>query len=129
MIQPLRRTHQWAIGVLAVILPGLLLAALVSRDRLPAAGPIVLEELAPVAPPLPQLEPFKDLLAPDVLVYYSSATTGEGPLPHSARLLGTLHGIEAAAGPAPSDGYLLLYSLAHERVIATLPLRKPGDAP
>ena len=150
MIRELRRRHHRIWLALAVVLPLGYAAALAGRVPVPldpaeALGPpdlpgsAVLElsggwEGLPVrgrvfarpdAGPWLELQPLEDLRQPDLLVYWSALPGGDG-LPEGAYLLGALAGTqrrrfalpEAAAG----GGHLLLYSLGHQRRVASAPL-------
>jgi hypothetical protein len=76
-----------------------------------------------------ELHPHEDFNAPDVLVYWSPQSSGEDL--NEAYLLGTLAGMHKRSWPLPqaalqSEGKLILYSLGHQRILATaaLPLRE-----
>jgi hypothetical protein len=71
-----------------------------------------------------ELEPRDDPRLPDLLVYWAGDLPGgPGELPPSSILLGTLPGsrstrLELPPEAADGDGRLLLYSLAHRRIVA-----------
>lgn len=149
MIAPLRRRHRWMIGTLLLTVPVLLVVALRARapryyvESLPgemvdegfeggrvfdvfgelgvrvrgieAAGGALLE-LAPAAP----------LAQPDVLVYWSPEDSGSGAGLAEAILLGALGDRTRSYFLPPEgatvDGRLVLYSLAHQEVVASGPL-------
>lgn len=76
-----------------------------------------------------ELHPQRYLKIPDILVYWSETPASAGDkMPESAYLIGTLAGTEQRRFPLPpaaldSDGTLILYSLAQQKVIgiAALP--------
>jgi len=104
------------------MLPGLKLRARVLAGG--AAGTRLLE-----------LQPSEPLLEPDVLVYALSeaaARTGaaEDSLPADARLLGALSGTLARRWALPADATaLLLFSLAHQQVLARAALPVAAEGP
>jgi len=124
MIQPLRRNHRWVMTGLALVLPVLFLAGLAARSpvppdrwRLPGAG-----EPDPQVAGL--LRPYQNLLAPDLIMYWSASPAPDGVLPADAKLLGSPQGLQAPSRLAVSSGYLLLYSLAHQQLVARIPIRE-----
>lgn len=148
MIARLRRRHRVATLALAVLMPPSLAVAVLarseattssvpvalvgdrtadsprwSRDDLFAEVPIRARRFAGDRGAIIELQPLRDPLLPDLLVYWSSGGVGDA-LPEGARLLGRLAGMEARrfALPAPR-GTLHLYSLGHARLVdgAALP--------
>lgn len=97
--------------------PELDIAARVFADSLPPSRLAV------------ELHPQRYLKIPDILVYWSETPPNAGDkMPESSYLIGTLAGTERRRFPLPSaaldsDGSLILYSLAQQRVIgmAALP--------
>ncbi len=89
----------------------------------------------PSPDPLLELTPLEDLRRPDMLVYWSRATSpqrGASSPPADARLLGSLAGTQRSVYQLPHearrhDGWLVLYSLAHREVIAIAQLTALGD--
>jgi len=71
-----------------------------------------------------ELQPRADLKTPDILVYCHPAfSTGTGQLPERAQLLGTLAGTEKRrfilpAAASEQETSIILYSLAHQKIIA-----------
>ena len=72
------------------------------------------------------LYPGPGLLEPDVLIYHSAnAAAANGTLPSDVLLLGTLAGLEPRRVQLPSErvsGHLILYSLAHTRLLGSAPI-------
>ena len=129
MIQPLRRLHYRTFSALSVLLPVVLVSGLAVRRPVPQ-GNYRLPRVSISAEELPErLRAFKDVRVPDALLYWSPYVSPEKGLPPEARLLGPLHGAEIKTHPLPSDGYLILYSLAHQQIVATLGPEKTGDQP
>jgi hypothetical protein len=118
MIQPLRRTHYWATTGLGIILPMVFLAGLAARTPFPPER----QSLPGVSIPNFQfsalLQPYKKLLVPDLIVYWSASQPPDGALPANAKLLGSLHGPQTLNISTISPGYLLLYSVAHQQLVA-----------
>ncbi len=85
-----------------------------------------------------ELTPLRDPGEPDVLVYWSEQKPETDRVAERALLLGSLNGAQPARFVLPEqattgNGYLMLYSLAHRRVITTtelsvLPARTNGGA-
>lgn len=154
MIQPLRQRHYQLMRIMAVGLPLLFLAGLAARHApLPQQVPALLINEIPAFPKMllerdnlwpgqsimtrvsadripPQrlvieLQPRRDLIAPDVLVYWCEASVPvTKQLPETAHLLGGLSGKHLrrfALPPAAlsADGKMMLYSLAHQQIVAT----------
>ena len=73
-----------------------------------------------------------DLRRPDVLAYWS-ASAPTGGLPDDAVLLGPVSARRANVLSRPAaargDGTLIFYSLGHQEVVASAPLRLPSPAP
>jgi hypothetical protein len=69
------------------------------------------------------LEPFGDLSAPDLLVYWSAELSDVNQLPRQAVLIGTLgSGKRLPFRKINPKGFLILYSLAHQSVVDTASL-------
>ncbi|MEW5975988.1 MAG: hypothetical protein AB1898_09315 [Acidobacteriota bacterium] len=123
MIRPLRNIHRRTFSGLAVVLPAILLVGLASRQPFPEES---LSFLGPEegGPHLPEaLLSGEPLDAPDVLVYWTAGLPSGDHLPAEASLLGPLQGIDPLL-PAPSaKGFLLFYSLAHNRIVARTELQ------
>ncbi len=149
MIQALRRRHlRWSM-TLGTVLPALyLLLALGgesrspagpvadadSLDRQPVGAPLVVLAEPPLAaewlaapgqaPTAIRIVPGEDPAIPDLLAYWAP-TPGDGSsLPPDAVLLGALRGSRTQILPMPEPdltrgGYLVLYSLGWNQVIAT----------
>lgn len=155
MIRPLRQRHRITILVLAVVLPVLFAAGLVSRDAHILAGTLAPElstrgdgfELVREEQGLwttlqvttrlgrrgetwvCELEPRHPLQQPDLLVYWCPGpVTGE--LTGDSFLLGGLgdgrRRFELPAEFGRLAGHLTLYSLGHGEVVAEAPLQRPG---
>ena len=153
MNQRLRRRHARVFTGLAVVLPVLFAAALLSRPDAGASalsGPLpsalagagVGSERAAGAEPSVVRDGDRlvfrlplDWNEPDVLVYSSAEQPIEDELPPTAWLLGPLVGesggsVEHAAGGAWAreqvTGFVLLYSLADARVLFSWPAEEIG---
>jgi hypothetical protein len=147
MIQPLRKTHRTIFSVLGIALPVLFIAGLASRHApLPAVG---LEEnklaqrkggtefvlnhgsskftlrLVENKKSGPEREflaiPDSGFLAPDVFVYWSETQPSASVGPN-AKLLGKLGPHELYKIPATSNGYFVLFSVAQNEVLGSIPL-------
>ena len=144
MIAPLRRRHrQWMTG-LALLVPAVCALALWSRPPAPAGAG---GETSPVATSasssaraiesLPgfrtavreggeaaqlEVEALEPLRQPDLLLYFSATPPSEA-LPGDAHLLGSVAYRQTRSYPLPATaapgGHLVLYSLAHQAVVAT----------
>ncbi len=69
------------------------------------------------------LEPLDDLSAPDLLVYWSAERSDANQLPSRAVLLGTFeNGKLLQIRKGNPQGFLILYSLAHQSVVDTASL-------
>jgi len=150
MIRPLRQRHQVTLCTLGVILPLAFVAGIAARKPVPVAtalpprlasnakdlGKVVLTrtDLWPGQRIITSLRrnaagslavefTFRDLVKPDVLLYWATGkegTAGNG-LPDNARLLGALS--NGAPLPIPAEargeaGRFILYSLADQEVVA-----------
>lgn len=129
MIQPLRRLHLRIVIAASVALPLVFLLGLLARKPFP-----LVEIDLPAQRDWPRefsgyLKPFKETPTPDALVYWSPLNPGSQALLPEARLLGSLHGNFISNASLPSNGYLLLYSRAQQKVIAALPLTKKEKLP
>ena len=156
MIAPLRRRHRWLTTSLALAVPVLYVAALAGRqsaptvDSLPAdltggsvegtevvaAGidfdgiPVSARLLRSAGGWMIELEPREALAKPEVLAYWAGESAVDG-LPVDAHLLGAFGGTrsqllavpEAVRGKA---GHLVLYSLGHQEVLASVALPAIG---
>jgi len=147
MIQPLRKMHRTIFLVLGIALPVLFVAGLVSRHApLPAAGPeedkfaqkqggnwfvwnhgssklrVRLMENRNGGPEREfAVIPDSGFLAPDVFVYWSETPPGASLSPN-AKLLGKLGPHELYKVPAGSNGYFVLYSVAQNDVLGSIPV-------
>jgi hypothetical protein len=71
------------------------------------------------------LLPVEALAEPDLLLYWAASVPGEDALPADAQLLGAFNPGKAFALPSGGNaGSLVLYSLAHHRVLDTAALEK-----
>ena len=140
MIQPLRTCHRRTFVVLAVVLPALFVAGLAARRQAAepqAAAPdaytlvssdaghwhqrhikinVFTNTIQPGARWV-QLVPQEELREPDALVYWSDAQPSGANLPAKARLLGALDPTARYALPENAEGFLIVYSLAHQTVV------------
>jgi hypothetical protein len=127
MTQPLRRYHRYAFFTLAATLPILLAAGLALRPT-PLPGERVSDPIMLMLPNGTEMVADSRELwgsaveEPDALVYWSP---GDSASIDGAKFLGSL---ETARGrglavPEPA-GFLVLYSLAHTRVVARAPIPK-----
>ena len=147
MIQPLRRTHRVIFFVLGIALPVLFVGGLVSRHApLPAVGTVAgkltqrnrgtefvlnrgsskftvrVVENNKGGPEREFLAiPGSGFLAPDVFVYWSETQPGASLSPN-AKLLGKLGPGELYRIPPGSGGYFVLYSVAQNEVLGSVPV-------
>jgi len=149
MIRPLRQRHRVMVCTLGVLLPVAFTAGLAARKAVPVAATVPPElagqastfgdvvwtkaDLWPDQRIITSLRRdaagsvaveliFRDLVRPDVLVYWAAGkgTAVEG-LPENARLLGALSNRAPLSMPAAvrgETGRLVLYSLADHEVVA-----------
>jgi hypothetical protein len=157
VIRPLRSRHRAVFVGLVATLPLLFAGALLWRNPVPAVeahvGPSVagLEEVfvgrddlwrgLPIRTSLyrgPQrvtvlLQAREEIGRPDLLVYWSGAAETPDGLPGDVVLLGRLAGLRRSRFDLPvgagATGRLILYSLAHQEVVAGLALSDAGAAP
>ena len=139
----LRRTHRTVWLGLALVVPGGLGLALshhvqrpvmvalpvaLTGDRVPDSAPLLVQDdlwqgarirtRLWSSPPVVELDLLDPLRQPDPLVYWTATEDG-GMLPPDAVLLGALPGSGAATFPLPRPGgRLLVFSLAHGKVLA-----------
>ena len=151
MIARLRRRHRAATIALAVLMPPALAVALIERSEVPpsavpvalladttsgsprwsrddlfAAVPIRARGFAGERGALVELQPLRDPLLPDLLVYWSAGGAGDA-LPEGAQLLGRLAGVEARRFALPAaGGSLHLFSLGHARLVDSAALPDAG---
>jgi hypothetical protein len=147
MIQPLRRTHRAIFFVLGIALPILFVCGLVARHApLSTVGPVEgklaqenrgaefalhlgsskfkarLVESKRVGTEREFLViPDSGFLAPDVFVYWSEAEPGTSLNPN-AKLLGKLGPRELYRIPVGPGGYFVLYSVAQNEVLGSIPV-------
>jgi hypothetical protein len=147
MIQPLRKMHRFIFFALGIALPVLFIAGLASRHApLPAIGTVE-SKLAQlnagtefvlthgsskftvrlVENKKGRMEreflviPASEFLAPDVLVYWSETQPGASLSPN-AKLLGKLGPGELYRIASGSGGYFVLYSVAQNEVLGSVPV-------
>lgn len=148
MIRSLRQRHRIMVCALGVVLPLAFVAGIAARKPVPigAALPSQLtsnaKDFGEVVLTKPDIWPgqriitslrrdaagsvavelmFRDLVKPDVLLYWSAGKEGTEGLPENARLLGAL--LNNTPVPIPADargeaGRIILYSLADHEVLA-----------
>ncbi len=147
MIQPLRKIHRTIFFLLGIGLPVLFIAGLASRhaplfsvrpveDKLAQRNggtefalsrgsskfTVRLMENRKGGPEREFLAiPGSGFLAPDVFVYWSETQPGASISP-SAKLLGKLGPGEVYRIPADSGGYFVLYSVAQNEVLGSIPV-------
>ena len=129
MIQPLRGLHYRVILGAVVLLPLVFLSGLLARRSFPTT-----EIQLPRQRDWPlefsgYLTSFRQTLTPDALVYWSPVNPSGQALVPEALLLGNLQSCFVSDPFLPSDGYVLLYSLAHQKVIAVLPIGRKEKLP
>ncbi len=146
MIRSLRSHHHWTMIALVLLLPAILIAGVLGRrafprvPRLPEESsqldrggqfdlwndvrlrvrfdkPVRTNERATM-----YVVPVQELMDPDVLVYWDDQDGGSGKPSERAILLGSLKGNQMRRLSVPmtvpeSSGFLVLYSLAHEKVL------------
>src|SRR5439155_14503893 len=145
--QPLRKMHRTIFFLLGIALPLLFIAGLASRHAPLSTVGTAENKLAQRSDGTefvlnrgsskftvrlvenrkrgPQREftaiPDSGFLAPDVFVYWSEAKPGASISPN-ARLLGKLGPRELYRIPSGSDGYFVLYSVAQNEVLGSIPV-------
>jgi hypothetical protein len=140
MIAPLRAAHRRMIATLAVAIPAVFVAGLAYRRPVsPLEVSAANSEPAPLirelaserglitarlhqAPNRDQLilrvEPRREAVSPDLLVYWSPQRVDSALVPADARLLGSLYDSRfLLSNELGSRGYLVLYSVAHNSPI------------
>lgn len=143
MIAKLRARHRWMSALMGVVSLGGLGVALASRVAPPVMPTLpapVSAAALPAGPPLSVdealwtgasirtaryaeavvLSPLEPLRMPDPLVYLAASAPAGEALPQGARLLGSLSDAANQPFPVPANaqGHLIVYSLAHDRVVA-----------
>ena len=147
MIQPLRISHRLSFYGMAVVLPAVLIAGLTARSSSRVS------DVSASQPDLPArsvrqsgdlwkkhairsefyrganktfvlLVPKESLNEPDVLVYWAVSPPADQSLPGNAQLLGPFAPGHPVPVPAERDGYLILFSLAHNHVLDVAPVEK-----
>ena len=150
MIRPLRSAHRLIFGLWILLLPAVLIGGLLSRHQWPAATSTPPKEtrhgelLTPEKSGTPgdlrfearlltlssdlnaravEVDSKTAALSPDVLVYWSPSRP-ELNLPASARLLGPYHPRQQNRLPSEANGtgFVVLYSLPQQRVLASFAL-------
>jgi len=147
MIRPLRRTHRIIFFALGIALPVLFIGGLLARHApLSAVQPIedklaqtnggtefvlnrgsskftvrLIENRKGEAQREFLAIPGAGLLAPDVFLYWSETQPGASISPN-AKLLGKLGPGEFYRIPAGSGGYFVLYSVAQNEVLGSIPV-------
>jgi hypothetical protein len=152
MIQPLRAVHRRAFGVLALVLPMILLIGIGARPPhvdvganatdLPGTGNVVSESgnlwqrhsirsMFRRKPDRPLdtyvvLLPAQELNEPDLLLYWAANPPQGNVVPGDAQLLGAYRTGKAFLLPwsEKGAGYLFLFSPAHQTVFDTAALEK-----
>ena len=153
MILELRRRHRLAASILVVLGPVLVIAAVLVRQRTPLAPQTLVVEpaasqrtldfaglhvsleiwRATAAEPaayLARARATEPLRLPDPLLYWSPTAPAADRLPGGAILVTPVGADLAPNSWAPPDrpgasGYLILYSLAHDRVAGSTPFSLP----
>lgn len=148
MISSLRRRHRQIFLVFAVFLPAILISGLIARrsirvvDEIPGritpsadrSDLIAWNEaglrLGSGADAL-DVVPMVATAAPDLLLYWCARQPDAGELDGAAVMLGPLDGVRGQRFSLPSpvreaDGYLIVWSQAHRRIIAARPWPKGG---
>jgi hypothetical protein len=142
--------HRLIFGLWILLLPAVLIGGLLSRHRWPAVAAASLKETSQGELLIPgknekpgdlrfearlltlspdpnaravEIDSKIAALSPDVLVYWS-ASRPESNLPASAQLLGPYHPQQQNRLPseAKGTGFVVLYSLAQQRVLASFSL-------
>ena len=144
MIRPLRATHHAVFLFLPIVLAAVLASGLTLRYSWPASPRLLTRDVAasettatvagvnlkvrlfgPAGPTerKVQLVPAAPIASPDLLVYWSEHSAAKA-LPSSAQLVGSYRagGIYTLPANGRSQGYLSLYSLAHQEVVASIPV-------
>ena len=127
MTRPLRHAHRSIWLILTAALPTLLAAGLVFRPPQIVDERVVDRVTLRLPNGTEMVTDGRELWGnavdmPDPLVYWSAATAKSLD---GAQLAGSLQQARRSAIPVPaSGGYLLLYSLAHRKVLASAPTPK-----
>jgi hypothetical protein len=147
MIQPLRKMHRTIFFALGIAMPVLFIAGLASRHApLPAVGTVagkltqrnggaefvlnhgsskftaqLIENKKGGREREFLVIPASGFLAPDVFVYWSETQPGASLSPN-AKLLGKLGPAELYRIPSWSGGYFVLYSVAQNEVLGSVPV-------
>ena len=147
MIQPVRKMHRFIFFALGIALPVLFIAGQLSRrSPLPAIGTVqsklaqlnggtefvlnhgsskfkvrLVESKKGGSEREFLAIPASGFLAPDVFVYWSRTQPGASLSPN-AKLLGKLGAGELYRVPSGSGGYFVLYSVAQNEVLGSVPV-------
>ena len=114
-LRPVAETHPVLLAEESALWGGLAITTRLYADGTPASRLAV------------ALRPDGALKAPDVLVYWHTTMFSGDAVPDGAYVLGTLGGTHTQHFALPdtalhADGHLMLYSLGHQRTIATAQL-------
>lgn len=149
MIRPLRNRHRRMIPFLAIMTPLLFTLAILARKPIPVDKQITSPQKMTGQSVFTQsyaqdgvkidaavylnteaifeLQAKSYLQYPDILAYWqNSATGGDNKLPNNAYLLGSFGGLKQhhytlpLSALSPETGAILLYSLAHQKLIAKI---------
>ena len=147
MIRPLRTAHRlWFYGM-AVVLPAVLIAGLTARSsshfsEVSPSQPVLSARLVRQSEGLWKnhairsgfyrdanktfvlLVPKESLNEPDVLVYWAVSPPSDQSLPGNARMLGPFVPGNPVQVPTEGDGYLILYSLPHNKILDVASVEK-----
>lgn len=130
MIRALRRRHRFATLGLALMLPPAVAVALTARVAEPRNGNLAGELREPIleraGKRVVELDPRGEALVPDALVYWSPGADGGESLAPGSVFLGTLPGDapRAFAVPGRDAGRVVVFSLAWQRVVHSVPLAR-----
>jgi len=147
MIRPLRTAHRLAFYGMAVLLPAVLIAGLTARpsshvsevsasqralsarlvrqsEGLWKKHPIRSEFYRDADKTSVLLVPKGSLNEPDVLVYWVVSPPTEQSLPDNAQLLGPFVPGHPVPVTAERDGYLILFSLPHNKILDVASVEK-----
>ena len=128
MIRSLRLRHRFAAAGLAVALPPAFALALLARSPEPrSAEPlaaVLAEPAEPVGARAVEIDGRGGELVPDALVYWSPGASSSESLAPDSVFLGSLpaDAIRRFAAPGSGAGRIVVYSLAWQRVVRSLPV-------
>ena len=124
MIRTLRVRHRFAALGLALALPPACALALAARSSEPRNPELPVEAPAPSGARAVELDSRGGELVPDALVYWSPGPGSDASLASDSVFLGSLpaDAVRRFSAPGSGAGRVVVYSLAWQRVVRSIPV-------